>query len=181
MPAPFPEHPTPITDTSVLLAECQRRLHSLGEPQLANKVHIFWNKRMRSTAGRAFPHNHTVELNPRLINISNDEIWRTTLHELAHLLAHHRAGRKRIQPHGNEWQLACSQLGIPGEKATHSLPLPRRQQRKNWAYKCPACDAVIERTRRMKNLAACYSCCKKHNGGVFTQRFILVEYAIKYQ
>ena len=57
------------------------------------------------------------------------EVERTLRHEAAHLLAHWRAGRRRIQTHGPEWRQACADLGIPGETVTHTLPLaPRRRQ-----------------------------------------------------
>src|ERR1700687_2873461 len=41
-----------------------------------------------------------------------DEIERTLRHELAHLLAQFRVGRRRIAPHGAEWRRACRDLGI---------------------------------------------------------------------
>ena len=36
-----------------------------------------------------------------------DEVDRTLRHELAHLLAQWRVGRRRIAPHGKEWRQAC--------------------------------------------------------------------------
>jgi SprT protein len=143
----------------------------------AGKVQIVWNKRMRSTAGRAYLNLAKVELNPRLLYIGADplgNVRQTLLHELAHLLAYHRHGAK-ILAHGNEWKQACADLGIPGESATHSLPLPSRKQQKKWRYTCPVCFESIARVKRMRGNSACYSCCVKHNRGIFDRRFKFIE------
>ena len=147
----------------------------LGLAGLAGKILVKWNGRMRSTAGRAIWPDAVVELNPALLEISNAETERTFLHELAHLVAYERAGNRRIRPHGPEWKRACCPLGIPGERASHSLPLPSRTMRRKWRYFCPECWAVIERVRRMKGSSACYACCLKHNGGDYDERFRFVE------
>src|SRR5207237_3228502 len=44
--------------------------------------------------------------------VIRDEIERTLRHELAHLLAQWRNGRRRIAPHGSEWSRACRALGL---------------------------------------------------------------------
>lgn len=143
--------------------------------ELASKLVVEWNTRMRSTAGRAFWPEVRVELNPRLIQLSIAEVRRTLLHELAHLLAYHRSGRRRIAPHGIEWKQACIDLGIPGEKATHQLALPSVRQKRKWKYVCPQCGEGLERVRKMKRYVACYTCCKKYNRGQYDKRFELVK------
>lgn len=158
---------------SDILDSAIQRLAEVSDVKFAKRVGVSWNTRMRSTAGRAFWPDARVELNPKLVEVSLEEVRRTLLHELAHLLAYHRAGRRRIAPHGAEWQRACADLGIPGEKATHKLPLPRRTQKKNWRYSCPSCQKSFERVRVMKNAAACLTCCREYNGGRFTARFLL--------
>jgi len=158
-----------------LTQQCVAALCALGAEELAEKVGVDWNPRMRSTAGRAFYRDSRIELNAKLEVIAPDEVQRTLLHELAHLLAHHRGGRTRIQSHGIEWKQACVDLGISGEKATHSLPLPKRKQRKKWRYTCPVCKDGFDRVRRMKKIAACYACCKTHNRGRYSKKFNFVE------
>jgi len=156
----------------------ERLLVELGARKLGGMVRVCWNGRMRSTAGRAFWPEMRVELNPRLKEISEEQVDRTLRHELAHLLAYDRypkGGRKRIQAHGDEWKQACADLGIPGERATHSLPFPTRKVKRKWRYVCPNCGVVIERVRRIKHVAACYPCCKKVNGGRYLTEFALVE------
>ena len=130
---------------------------------------------MRSSAGRATWPHALVELNPRLTSIAQEEVTRTLLHELAHLVAYERSGRRRIEAHGREWQQACADLGIPGEKATHSLPLPTRKIARRWRYHCLGCQTHFDRVRRFKGHVACHSCCQRHNGGKYHQRFQLVE------
>lgn len=158
-----------------LMRQCAELVRGLGHESLADKLVVTWNSRMRSTAGRAFWPEGKIELNPKLTDFSAEEVRNTMLHELAHLLAYARAGRKRIKAHGSEWRQACCDLGIPDERATHNLPLPSREMARQWRYTCPACKEAIERVRKMKRYAGCYRCCKEHNGGYYHKKFRLVE------
>ena len=108
---------------AVLTAQVRAWLVILGASPLAGIVHVRWNARMRTTAGTAHPSTGRIDLNPRLCGVGAGEVERTLRHEAAHLLAHWRAGRRRIQTHGPEWRQACADLGIPGETVTHTLPL----------------------------------------------------------
>lgn len=158
-----------------MLDSAMRSVAELVGEEFASQIEVVWNARMRSTAGRASWPSCKVELNPKLVELDLAEVRRTLLHELAHLVAYQRAGKLRIVPHGAEWQLACAQLGIPGERATHQLALPTRQQRRRWFYRCPVCSEGMARVRRMKGGVACYSCCRRHNGGRYHKDFQLVE------
>lgn len=133
---------------------------------------------MRSTAGRAWSQSAKVELNPLLIECGSEEIDRTLRHELAHLVAHHRAARaqrRRIQPHGPEWQEACTDLGIDGEERTHRLEkLQARRLTRKFHYRCPACGREFPRVRAIRRPLACAPCCTKWNGGRYDSRFRLV-------
>ena len=155
--------------------ECVRLLTELRLEALVKKVAVVWNSRMRTTAGRAFWPEGKIEMNPKLEEVAPAEVRQTMLHELAHLVAYERAGRRRITAHGPEWRQACADLGIPGESATHSLPLPGRRMRKKWRYTCPVCGEGFDRVRRMKRYAGCYPCCLKHNGGYYHRDFRLIE------
>lgn len=144
---------------------------------LASMVHVVWNRRMRTAAGRAHYRECQIELNPRLATLPNaaQEIERTFLHELAHLVAHHRHRGRKIQAHGAEWRRACAELGIPGESIYHQLPFEGRKIRRKYAYRCPACASEFERVKKFRQAVACYSCCRKHTGGAYDDRFRLVE------
>src|SRR5205823_4961165 len=120
------------------LAETARALlRGIGCDALAARVQVRWNPRMRTTAGLARYADSLVILNPKLAQFGMDEIDRTLRHELAHLVAKFRAGRRRIAPHGVEWKAACRELVLPGEPRCHDLPLPRAQRRAKHFYRCP--------------------------------------------
>ena len=150
-------------------------LTGLGAKSLAGQVRVTWNPRMRSTAGTAYPRRGAISLNPKLREFGEAEIERTFLHELAHLLAHDRAGRRRIAPHGPEWQRACRDLGLPDEKRCHELPLPRREMSRRHLYRCPNCKVELRRVRPLKRKSACLECCRRHNGGRYDDRFRFVR------
>lgn len=155
---------------AALEAECRTLLERIGLTGTANVVTVWWNSRLRSTAGYASFPAWKIELNPRLVEFDG-QVERTLKHELAHLVAYHGAGRRKIEPHGREWRSACASLGIPEEKAHHSLPLPRRQVRRPFKYRCPVCAQVVHRTRRFRYAAACSSCCTRHANGTYDARF----------
>ncbi len=154
-------------------------LRRFGFDKQADQVSVSWNKRMRSSAGRAKYQSAEIELNPRLQILPEEqraeEINRTFLHELAHLLAFFRNPRRKIQAHGVEWQQACADLGIPGESRCHDLEFPVRRQKKKFAYSCPSCGESIQRVRRIRRPVACHPCCKKHNRGRFHKKYQLRE------
>jgi SprT protein len=136
------------------------------------RVRVKWNARLKSCAGRADFREKLITLNPRLHDHAH-EIERTLLHELAHLLAQFRAGRKRIAPHGKEWRAACVDLGIGDEKRCHDLPFAITERIRRFLYQCPNCRRDFPRARRVSRAIACLACCRKHNGGDFDARFRL--------
>lgn len=158
-----------------LTAWCQEASRSLALPELARKVRVSWNARMQTTAGRAWWPDRSIELNPKLRQCAPEELWRTLKHELAHLVAYERAGRRRIEPHGEEWRAACADLGIPDEQPFHTLPFKRRRMKRNHAYICPNCFATIRRVRPIQRAVACYNCCRRFNGGSYHDRFRLIK------
>lgn len=154
---------------------CREWALTLGLQRLAENVVVCWNARMRSTAGRAWWPQRCIELNPKIQKIDPKQTVRTLLHELAHLVAYERAGRKRISPHGAEWRMACADLGIAGESVCHHLPLPRRKQAYRYLYVCSYCQRDFPRKRKITRAYACADCCKRHAQGRFDKRFLLVE------
>jgi predicted SprT family Zn-dependent metalloprotease len=124
------------------------------------QARVFWNPSLRTTAGMAYWSERMVVLNPKLVEISSVEVQRTLRHELAHLLAKHRVGRRRIEAHGPEWRQAC-----------HELPFKRQRQTRKFFYTCPACNAVLARVKPLRRKAACIKCCRKHNHGKYHENF----------
>jgi predicted SprT family Zn-dependent metalloprotease len=162
----------PSTNRS-LQNQARDLLHSVGAARLAERVVVEWDRRLRSAAGRAIYREGRVSLNPRLCEHGDDEIDRTLRHELAHLLAQFRAGRRRIQPHGREWREACRDLGIADETRCHALPFPIHRRERRLLYKCSSCGRDFPRVRRLKRKSACLACCRAHNRGKYDRRFEL--------
>ena len=147
-------------------------LRSLGANRIATEIRIEWNSRLKTTAGRADYRLKLISLNPQLAEFP-DEIDRTLRHELAHILAQFRARGRRILPHGAEWQQACCDLAIAGEKRCHSLPFPATRYAPRFTYRCPNCRRDFPRVRRIRRTVACLACCRADNGGQFDARFRL--------
>ena len=148
-------------------------LRAIGADLLAPKLRVEWNKRLRTAAGRADYRKNLISLNPRLREHGAAEIDRTLRHELAHLLAHFRAGRRRINPHGAEWRQACCDLGIGDEERCHTLPFPTQKRRRRFLYRCPKCALDFPRVRRIRRAVACLACCRRDNRGRFSAQFQL--------
>ena len=180
---------------SELESQARELLHSLGADELARKVRVEWNPRMRTCAGRADYREKLISLNPLLWELDHkliessekldclkqstsagavrDEVDRTLRHELAHLLAQWRVGRRRIAPHGSEWRRACRDLGVEDEARCHNLPFAAKVYAPRYVYRCPNCKEEFPRVRRIRRAIACLACCRRHNGGNFDPRFRL--------
>jgi SprT protein len=156
-----------------LESKARELLRANGGARIAKDVRVEWSPRLKSCAGRADYRAKLISLNPRLHGHGAAEIDRTLRHELAHLLAQFRAGRRRILPHGQEWRAACHDLGIGDEKRCHNLPFPIRERVPRFLYKCPNCRRDFARVRRIRRAIACLACCRAHNGGAFDPRFKL--------
>jgi SprT protein len=162
-----------IPSAAELRTLAARLLREIGAASLATRLRVEWNTRMRTAVGRAEPRRSLVTLNPVLQKFGGEEIERTLRHELAHLLAQHRAGRRRILPHGRQWRRACRDLGIAGERACHKLPLAARQLARPYLYRCRNCQRDFPRVRRIRRAIACLACCRKFASGDYDERFRL--------
>ena len=186
-----------------LESQARELLRSLGAEELARKIRVEWNPRLKTCAGRADYREKLISLNPLLrefvavstqahFNCANvvirdsriatdvdrktvtDEIGRTLRHELAHLLAQWREkSRRRIAPHGAEWRQACRDLGIADEARCHNLPFAANVLPPRYVYRCPNCKEEFPRVRRIRRAIACLKCCRAHNRGEFDPRFRL--------
>ena len=165
--------PASPTGETAVLQNARELLRSLGAARIANELRVEWNSRLKTAAGRADFREKLISLNPRLRDHGEAEIDRTLRHELAHILAQFRAGRRRISPHGKEWRDACRELGISDEARCHHLPFPISERARRYFYKCPNCERDFPRVRRIKRAVACLACCHAHNGGDFDARFRL--------
>ncbi len=171
---PFSAPSSPLLGRdSFLEMQARELLNGQGAAAIAGQVQVIWSARLQSGAGRVNLATLQVLLNPRLIAYGQDEVDRTLRHELAHLLAHFRAGRRRIAPHGLQWRRACADLEIPNESRCHTLPFPVRRRRARFLYICPNCQRDFPRTRSIRRPTACLACCRKFNRGDYDGRFRL--------
>ncbi|PYI77022.1 MAG: hypothetical protein DMF01_02360 [Verrucomicrobia bacterium] len=162
----------PTAETAVLLQTARELLRAHGADRIARELRVEWNSRLKTAAGRADYCQKLISLNPQLFEHPT-EIDRTLRHELAHILAQLRAGRRRVLPHGAEWRQACCDLGIADEKRCHNLPFKVSESARRYVYKCPQCQRDFPRVRRIMRAVACLACCRAHNGGEFDARFRL--------
>jgi SprT protein len=162
----------PTAETAGLLQTARELLRSLGVERIARELRVEWNSRLKTAAGRADYRSKLISLNPQLVH-HPAEMDRTLRHELAHILAQFRAGRRRILAHGVEWREACRDLGINDEKRCHNLPFPVSERARRYLYRCPGCWCDFPRVRRIKRAVACLACCRAHNAGKFDARFRL--------
>ncbi len=139
------------------------------------EVQVYWSSRLRTTAGLASYQKRSIYLNPRLMEVSQEEVQRTLRHELAHFLAQYRAGRRRIAAHGAEWKKACTDLGIPDESRCHDLPFKRAKIARRHFYACRECGTQLARVRPLKRRVACLKCCRRHNSGQYHENFRFVQ------
>ncbi|MDO8860685.1 SprT-like domain-containing protein [Haliea sp. E1-2-M8] len=90
-----------------------------------------------------------------------DNLHFTVPHEVAHYAVHCQRHRRRVRPHGPEWQRVMRGFGLPPE-VTFKLDLSgipvRRQQRH--AYRCGCRDHAVStvRHKRMREGRARYLC-----------------------
>src|SRR5882762_3723747 len=147
-------------------------LRAHGATRIARELRVEWNSRLKTAAGRADYCQKLISLNPQLFEHPT-EIDRTLRHELAHILAQFRAGRRRVLPHGAQWRQACCDLGIADEKRCHNLPFKVSESARRYVYKCPQCQRDFPRVRRIMRAVACLACCRAHNVGEFDARFRL--------
>ena len=161
-----------------LETQARELLCSLGAKRIATELRVEWNSRLKTAAGRADYRQKLISLNPRLVE-HPPEINRTLRHELAHILAQFREkSRRRISPHGPEWQQACRDFGIADEKRCHTLPFPAKRYVPHFIYRCPNCRRDFPRVRKIKRTVACLACCRAHNDGEFDPQFRLKLWAV---
>ncbi|MBL9076957.1 MAG: SprT-like domain-containing protein [Planctomycetes bacterium] len=100
-------------------------------------VAVRWNRRLSSTAGRAFQRSGRIELNPTLLARAPAELPMVLAHEAAHIAAFRLFG-PNVAAHGRHWR---SLMRLAGHEpaVTHDIPvddprLPGRPRRRRFLY-----------------------------------------------
>jgi len=124
------------------------------------EVEVTWNRRLSTTAGRAFVRSGRIELNPRLLANATDQVETVLTHEAAHVAAFRLFG-DNIPAHGRHWR---SLMRLAGHEpaVTHRIPLDgikrRRSRRFVYLRLCGACgDRVVQSSVRYGRCPGCSS------------------------
>ena len=106
-----------------------------------------------------------IRLSRYFIALNPDEITIDTIrHEVAHALT---PGHK----HGEGWKAEARRLGAnPASTCGEEAVLPDG----DFHGMCLNCDYISHKYREPKNkYTACSDCCRRHNGGAFTEKYLL--------
>lgn len=142
-------------------------------------LHLSYNSRLRSAAGRFFPgqkqwfRNHKIvsEVPPRIdiatylsqLPEGKKHIEDTLKHELIHYWLW-----SQKKPYGHTPLFKAKMIEIG---ATRYNPVPMTRPPK-FLYACPHCEKEFRAKRRMR-AKACLSCCNQHSNGKYDVRFKL--------
>ncbi|MBW2278311.1 MAG: SprT-like domain-containing protein, partial [Deltaproteobacteria bacterium] len=83
-----------------------------GVEALAEEARVELSSRMTHSLGRAYCDRNLVRLAARLEQGPREFLEEVLCHELAHLAAARRSGR-RVKPHGAEWKALMRAAGYP--------------------------------------------------------------------
>lgn len=104
-------------------------------------------------AGVAHLHENKLRFNPQLYREnSEDFLYQTVPHEVAHLIAHQLFGAS-IQPHGQEWQLIMRGVYQLAPNRCHTYAVQRRKATR-YIYQCPCPDSDFAFTVQRHRLVA---------------------------
>jgi SprT protein len=140
------------------VAELRRRTAALLEQWrvVDTAVNVRWNRRLTTTAGRAFLRNGRIELNPTLLARAPDQVSMVLAHEAAHIAAFRLFG-PNIPAHGRHWR-ALMRLAGHEPEVTHKIPLhaPTPRRRLLYLRVCERCgDRAIQKAVRYGRCQGC--------------------------
>jgi SprT protein len=141
----------------VLVAIAERCGQAWDIPDLARRVAIVYNPRLRTTLGRAMLDDNRVELNVHLLRAYPDELLGTLTHELAHLVARMRYGN--VRPHGREFKALMRVVNM-SPATTHRLDtegLKLRRRRYIYLHRCEDCGMMFV-ARKPRRDCYCKAC-----------------------
>lgn len=144
-----------LPSRQMLLAIARRCGEAWEMPDLAERVFIRYNSRLRTTLGLATLEEWRLDLNTRLLLEHPDELILTLVHELAHLAVFRRYGL--VSPHGMQFRTLMRAVRLSA-KATHDLPVERfRRQRFLYLHRCTGCGYTLI-ARQLRRVCHCRAC-----------------------
>jgi predicted SprT family Zn-dependent metalloprotease len=145
----------PVISAAALDGERDRAFTAVGRAVALDawpEVPVRWNRRLRR-AGRAVIERRsgriraTIELSPAYFEVYPGDLHGILVHEAAHVAL---AILGRGFGHGPLFRRACLAAG----GRLHSRVMPGRV----WRYRCPVCEATLERRRRPSGDRWCAPC-----------------------
>jgi predicted SprT family Zn-dependent metalloprotease len=112
-----------------------------------------------------------ISLSKSLVLLNSEiQITDTILHEIAHAMDVEERGYSN---HDTNWTRIAKSIGCNGERCYKSSDVI--EPKAKYTVKCNNCNKTHQKHRKPKrNSSACGSCCNKHNGGRYTDKFKLV-------
>lgn len=160
----------------------KKMLRLMQEWDLTEKGWTFrWDNRSKKTLGRCWLFDR--QGNPKVIELSS-KVWLevpeeelpegqledTMLHEIAHALDFEERGKS---DHGAIWKGWASHVGADPSR-TCEMPEKICKLLFGWMRKCKGCgEEFYYAGKPRKKSRACRSCCDKHNGGKYSEKYLL--------
>lgn len=113
-----------------------------------------YNSRLRTTGGRYFPHDHSIEINPKYWAHGEEEVLGIIRHELCHYHLH-LAG-KGYQHRDREFKDLLEKVG--GSRYCRPLAGTKKPRAVKYVLTCQACKTKYYRKKKMNPLK--YRCGK---------------------
>jgi predicted SprT family Zn-dependent metalloprotease len=169
-----------VISSTALEFERDRALSAVGSVlSIAGwpRVPVRWNRRLRR-AGRAVIERRgaatsaTIELSPAYFEVYPDDLAGILVHEAVHVGL---ALLQRNFGHGPVFRRTCLSAG----GRLHSRPMPGRV----WQYRCPVCEATLERRRRPSGdrwCAPCASAADRTGAPMFTAERALILVGMRF-
>ncbi len=133
----------------------------IEEHDLDIEIDIEIADRFKRKAGQYHHGERKIRISRHLLENHPEEVIETIKHELGHALVMHRHGKRKIKPHGKEWNSMMEELGVSNPEACHSLQLTDYK----YIVRCTnsECDAELGRYRKSRlvkkpGLYACKKC-----------------------
>lgn len=121
--------------------------------------------RAKRRFGACHYHSKTISLSRELtLRNSLEQVKDTLLHEIAHALA-------PGDGHGTKWQAVCHEIGATPRRCfmTHEVQTATAK----YLLVCDCCGRKAPRYRKSHRAIACKSCCKRYNGGRYSDSYRL--------
>jgi hypothetical protein len=147
----------------VELKQVERLAKALMAKHGLTEWYFVW-RRWKVTFGACDGVRQIIYLSGPLTRLNSEkEVKDTILREIAHALAGCGEG------HGAKWKRTARRIGaVPKRCCGSEVTRPKTR----WIGTCPSCRYQTERYRRGKQVA-CQYCCDGHNGGRYTDKYLM--------